>query len=164
MADGAIATWTPTSGSADAKSARESPDKERPASGSAKKARGASSNSEIENEPAPQLIVDAPPRHLLDKGIVWIQWWAENVHIAPVFGKAAVNATPRVGHLHVQVDDLPWLWAESSDVNTIDLAGMPPGPHRIRIDLVNSNHEVFRGQSKTLTFTIPAGISPSHTH
>jgi hypothetical protein len=31
----------------------------------------------------------------------------ENVHIVPVFGKGALNASPRLGHLHVQVDDLP---------------------------------------------------------
>jgi hypothetical protein len=32
-----------------------------------------------------------------------------------------------------------------------------PGPHKIRIDLVNANHELFPGQSKTVTFTILPG-------
>ncbi len=64
----------------------------------------------------------------------------------------------------VQVDDLPWWWADASDINTIDLAGMPPGPHKILIELVNANHEVFPGQSKTVTFTVPKGASHSQFH
>jgi Family of unknown function (DUF6130) len=131
---------------------------------SAKEVRGASPYIEIVNEPAPRLIVDPPLPDLLDQGVVWIQWRAENVHIVPVFGKGALNASPRVGHLHVHVDDLPWWWADASDINTIDLAGMPPGPHKIRIELVNANHEVFPGQSETVTFTIPQGASRSHVH
>jgi Family of unknown function (DUF6130) len=71
--------------------------------------RGASPYIEIKNEPAPKLNVDPPLPDLLDQGIVWIQWRAENVHIVPVFGKGALNASPRVGHLHIHVDDVPWL-------------------------------------------------------
>jgi len=128
-----------------------------PAPQSAREVRGATPYAEIENEPAPKLIVDPPlPDMLAHKpSVVWIQWRVENVHIAPVFGKGALNVSPRVGHLHIQVDDLPWLWADASNINTIDVAGLPPGPHKIRIDLVNANHEVFPGQSKTVTFTIP---------
>ena len=134
----------------------------RPAS--AKQIRGASPYIEIANEPAPTLIVDPPLPDLLDQGIVWIQWRAENVRILPVFGKGALNASPRIGHLHVRVDDVPWLWADASDINTIDLAGMPPGPHKIRVELVNTNHEVFPGQSKTVTFTVAKGAPRSHSH
>ena len=131
---------------------------------SARDVRGASPYIEIKNEPAAKLIVDAPLPDLLDQGIVWIQWRAENVHIVPVFGKGALSASPRVGHLHIRVDDVPWLWADASDINTIDLAGMPAGPHKIQIDLVNANHEVFAGQSKTVSFTVPKGASRTHSH
>ncbi len=79
----------------------------------------------------------------------------ENVNIVPVFGKSVLNVSARVGHLHIHVDDLPWWWADASNINTVDLPGMPPGPHKIRTDLVNANHEVFLGQSKTVTFTVP---------
>ena len=130
----------------------------------AKDVRGASPYAEIANEPAPKLIVDPPLPDLLDRGVVWIQWRVENVHIVPVCGKGALNVSPRVGHLHVQVDDLPWWWADPGDVNTIDLAGMPPGPHKIKISLVNANHEVFPGQSKTVTFTLPPGAPRTHSH
>ena len=131
---------------------------------SAKEVRGATPYIEIANEPPPKLIVDPPLPDLLDHGVVWIQWRVENVHIAPVFGKGALNASPRLGHLHIHVDDLPWWWADPSNVNTIDLAGMPPGPHKIRIELVNANHEVFPGQSRTVTFTVPKGASSPHGH
>jgi hypothetical protein len=130
---------------------------------SAKEIRGASPYLEITNEPEARLIVDAPLPDLLDRGVVWIQWRVENVHIVPVFGKGALNASPRVGHLHIQVDDIPWWWADASNINTIDLAGMPPGPHKIKIDLVNANHETFPGQSKTVTFTVPKG-AVAHAH
>ena len=132
------------------------------ASQTAKEVRGATPYAEIKAEPAPMLIVDPPLPDLLARGVVWIQWRVENVHIVPVFGKGALNASPRLGHLHVQVDDLPWWWADPSNVNTIDLAGMPPGPHKVKISLVNANHEIFPGQSKTVRFTIPNGASHSH--
>ena len=61
----------------------------------AKEVRGASPYIEIKNEPPPKLIVDAPLPDLLDQGVVWIQWRVENVHIVPVFGKGALNVSPR---------------------------------------------------------------------
>jgi hypothetical protein len=148
----AISAWSQTSTGSDAARTFQS----------AKDVRGVTPYAEIKNERAPVLIVDPPLPNLLARGVVWIQWRVENVHIVPVFGKGALNVSPRLGHLHVQVDDLPWWWADPSNVNTIDVAGMPPGPHKIKISLVNVNHEVFQGQSKTVTFTIPNGASQSH--
>src|SRR5512135_92056 len=97
---------------------------------SAREVRGPTPYAAIENEPPPKLIVDDPLPDLLDKGVVWIQYRTENVHIVPVFGKGALNVSPRVGHLHIHVDDLPWLWADASDLNTVDIALMPPGEHK----------------------------------
>ena len=131
---------------------------------SAREVRGATPYTEIQNEPAPRLIVDPPLSDMLAQGIVWIQWRVENVRIAPVFGKGALNVSPRIGHLHVQVDDLSWWWADASDLNTIDIAGMLPGPHKVKITLVNANHESFAEQSRTVAFTIPKGARMSHSH
>ena len=111
------------------------------------------------SEPPAKLIVDPPLPDLLAKGIVWITWRAENVNIGPESGKDALNASPRVGHLHIHVDDLPWLWAHMSTA-PIDVALLPPGPHKIRIELVNAIHQSVPEQSKTVTFTIPAGAHP----
>ena len=139
------------------------PDAE-PSLKSAKEVRGASPYLEMKNEPPPKLIVDPPLPNLLGQGVVWIQWRVENIRILPVFGKGALDVSPRVGHLHVHMDDLPWLWADASDLNTIDLAGVPPGPHKITVDLVNSNHDPFPGQSKTVAFTVPKPTSASMDH
>src|SRR5262249_53186138 len=114
------------------------------------------------NEPPPKLIVDPPLPDLLDQGVVWIQWRAGNGHIVPVFGKGALNVSPRVRHLHVRGADLPWPWGEASDLNTTHPARVPAGPHKVYIELVDANHEAFPGQSTTVTFTIPKTASRSH--
>ena len=121
----------------------------------AREVRGLSPFEEPESQPPPKLIVDPPLPGPLKIGVFQAQYRVENVHIAPVFGAAAVNVKPRLGHLHVIVDDLPWWWADASDTNTVDIAGLPPGPHKVKIQLVDANHNVVRGQVKTLHFTIP---------
>src|SRR6185295_3088281 len=95
-------------------------------------------------------------------GLVQIQYKAENVRILPVFGKAATDVSPRIGHLHITVDDLPWLWADSSDLGTIDIAGLPPGPHKVKIELVDTNRAPFPGQVATVTFDMPAAQTMTH--
>src|SRR6476660_535082 len=95
MVIGVAAAWAQTSTRTDADSSARS----------AKEVRGATPYLEIKNEPAPKLILDPPLPNLLAQGVVWVQWRAENVHIVPVFGKGALNASPRVGHLHIHLDD-----------------------------------------------------------
>ena len=123
---------------------------------SAREVRGVSPYLAIENEPAPELTVDPPLAGPLAQGVVQIQYRAENVRIVPVFGAGALRVSPRVGHLHITVDDLPWHWADASDNNTIDIAGLPAGQHKVLIELVDPTHHVFTGQTKTMTFTVPA--------
>ena len=123
---------------------------------SAKEVRGASPYVEIKNEAPPKLIVDSPLPEGLALGVFWAQYRVENLHIAPVFGEGALKVSPRVGHLHVQVDDL-WWWADASDSNTIDIANLKPGEHKVRIVLVDATHNPFPGQEVTLRFTIPKG-------
>ena len=129
---------------------------------SAKEIRGASPYVALGNEPPPKLIVDPPLAEGLPLGVFWAQYRVENVHIAPVYGEGALKSSPRLGHLHVIVDDLPWWWADASDNNTIDIAGLPPGQHKVKIQLVDANHNVFPGQDKTITFTIPPGAKLPH--
>jgi hypothetical protein len=122
---------------------------------SARDIRGASPYVAIAKEPAPKLIVDPPLPEGLARGVFWAQYRVENVRIVPVFGGGALQASPRVGHLHIIVDDLPWWWADASDNNTVDIAGLPPGQHKVTIKLVDANHNVFPGQVVTLTFIVP---------
>jgi hypothetical protein len=121
----------------------------------AREVRGASPFETINNEPAPKLTVDPPLPGPLAEGLFQAQYRAQNVRILPVFGEGALAASPRVGHLHINVDDLPWLWADASDNNTVDIAGFPPGNHKVKIELVDANHNVFPGQAVTMTFTVP---------
>ena len=130
---------------------------------SARDIRGRSPYIEIENEPAPKLIVDPPVPEGIAQGIFWAQYRVENVRIVPVFGAGALSVSPRVGHLHITVDDLPWWWADASDNNTVDIAGLPPGPHKVKIQLVDTNHKVFPGQEVTLSFTVPEN-GKKHQH
>jgi hypothetical protein len=130
---------------------------------SAKEVRGASPYVEIKNEPSPKLIVDPPLPEGLLLGVFWAQYRVENLHIAPVFGAGALQVSPRVGHLHVQVDDL-WWWADASDSNTIDIANLTPGEHKVRIVLVDAAHNPFPEQEVTLRFTIPEGVHIAHSH
>lgn len=129
---------------------------------SASEVRGPTPFFAVENQPAPKLTVDPALPGPLALGLVQIQYRVENVRILPVFGEAALDVSPRIGHLHITVDDLPWLWADSSDLGTIDIAGLPPGQHKVKIELVNTNHTVFPGQVATVTFTVPAKTM-SHT-
>src|SRR4051812_46623166 len=82
---------------------------------SAREISGASPYVAIENEPQPKLIVDAPLAEGLAHGFFWAQYRVENLRIVPVFGVGALNTSPRVGHLHLTVDDLPWWWADASN-------------------------------------------------
>ncbi len=103
-------------------------------------------------EPAPQLHVDEPLPEALARGVAVIRYRTDNLRIVPVFGSAALDVSPRVGHLHVTVDDAPWHWAEASDLPLI-IAGLSAGPHKVLVELANANHEVIEG--KTVTFVIP---------
>jgi hypothetical protein len=107
----------------------------------------------VANEPAPKLFVDAPLPGPLAHGAAVIPYRLENFRILPVLGAGAVNVSPRVGHLHVTVDDLPWHWGDFSDSNTVVVVGLPPGQHKVLIELANPEHHIFTGQ--TVTFTVP---------
>ena len=92
-------------------------------------------------EPAAKIVIDPPlAEPLASRGVVVISYCAENMRIAPVFGASALAVSPRVGHIHVTVDEAPWRWADASG-NPLILQGLPPGPHRVLIELVDANHQ-----------------------
>jgi hypothetical protein len=122
------------------------------AEGSAMDLRGPSPLVAIENEPSPRLIVDPPLAEPLARGMVFIQYATENLRVVPVFGKGALEVSPRIGHIHVTVDDAPWHFVDASG-ETVILVGLAPGPHRVLIELADPTHRVIA--SKTLSFTVP---------
>jgi len=114
----------------------------------------------VENEAAPKLILDAPPAAALARGVAIIQYHTENFRVLPVFGAGATGVSPRVGHLHVTVDDSPWHWADFSSTNAIVVAGLPAGPHKVLIELADPDHHVLTGQ--TMSFTVPQVEARAH--
>jgi hypothetical protein len=105
------------------------------------------------SEPPAKIFIDPPlAEPLASRGVVIIQYCAENLHIAPVFGPNAVTVSPRVGHIHVALDDASWVWADASG-NPIILQGLLPGPHKMRIDLVDANHHPL--DKDVITFIVP---------
>src|SRR4029450_7991501 len=76
----------------------------------AREVRGAAAVEPLQHEPPAKIIIDPPLPEPLSRGRVVIQYRTENLHIVPVFGPTALAVSPRVGHIHVTVDDAPWVW------------------------------------------------------
>lgn len=113
----------------------------------------------VANEPAPKLTLGAPLPGPLARGAVLIPYRVENLRILPVLGEAATDVSPRVGHLHVTVDDLPWRWAEFDNVGTIVVTGLPKGEHKLLIELASPEHHIYVGE--TVAFTVST-VAPAH--
>jgi hypothetical protein len=107
----------------------------------------------FDDEPAPTLTAEQPLAGPLAQGVVFIPYRVDHLRILPVAGADARKLSPRVGHLHITVDDLPWLWADFGQSNTIVLAGMPRGEHKVLIELVDAEGNVLAAQ--TVKFRSP---------
>jgi hypothetical protein len=118
----------------------------------AREIKGPSPLIAIENEDQPKLFIDPPLPEPLSKGLVFIQYRTENIRIVPVFGKGALQVSPRIGHVHITVDDLPWHFVDASG-ETIIVVGLPPGPHKVMVQLADPTHKVITSQ--TVDFVLP---------
>lgn len=104
------------------------------------------------SEPPVRLIVDSPlPEHLA-QGRVVVRYRTENLRIMPVFGSNASAVSPRIGHLHITVDDGPWRWVDTSGEPLI-INKLPVGPHKILIEVVDPTHRTITAE--TVHFAIP---------
>lgn len=119
---------------------------------SARDIRGPSPLVAIENEPPAKLIVDPPLAEQLAQGLVFIQYRTENLRVVPVFGKGALDVSPRIGHLHITVDDAPWHFVDASG-ETVIVVGLKPGAHKVLFELADPTHRVIT--SETVSFTLP---------
>jgi hypothetical protein len=70
----------------------------------------------------------------------------------PVFGPAAAAVSPRIGHLHLTLDDASWHWGHTSN-DPVIVAVLPPGPHKILFELADANHKVLA--QEVLKFEVP---------
>jgi hypothetical protein len=119
--------------------------------------RGASPVIALDNEPPAVLVVDQPLPGPLSRGKVFIQYRTENLRVLPVFGKGAMAVSPRVGHIHITVDDAPWHFVDASG-ETVIVVGLAPGIHSMLFELADPEHNVITSQ--TVHFTIPDDSRP----
>lgn len=106
-----------------------------------------------------RLIVDPPLPELLALGrVVAIRYRTENLRIVPVFGPHALAISPRIGHLHITVDDAPWHWVDASG-EPLTITGLLPGPHRVLVELADPTHRVI--DSVSVEFVVPPRPVPS---
>jgi hypothetical protein len=126
----------------------------------AKDVLGATPWETLDKEAAPKLIVDPPLEEPLSRGAFVAQYRTENFRIVAEVGAAAVGVSPRIGHLHITVDNLPWHWAEANDHNTIVVVGLPPGPHEVHVELADPTHKELGGQ--TVKFVVPGNAGHAH--
>jgi len=121
----------------------------------ARDVKGATELVALDSEPAVKLIVDPPIPEQLALGRVFIQYRTENLRILPVFNRTALAVSPRIGHLHVKVDDQSWPFVDTSN-ETLVLVGLPPGPHKVLLELADPTHRPIPNASKVVEFTVPA--------
>jgi hypothetical protein len=127
----------------------------------AREVRGVAAVQPLQNEPPAKIIINPPLAKPLSRGVVFIQYRTENLHIVPVFGPAALAVPPRLGHIHVTVDDATWHWADASGEPVI-INGLAPGRHKILIQLVNANHQPI--DQATVRLTVPTAMPQPEAH
>ena len=107
-----------------------------------------------------RIFVDSPLPGPLSEGRVFLRYRTENIRVLPVFGEAALDVQPRIGHVHVTVDDAKWHFVDAS-LQTIVLVGLPPGQHRVLVELADPTHRVIDSQS--VEFRIPEQVAPQRS-
>jgi hypothetical protein len=104
------------------------------------------------SQEAARLVVAPPLAEALARGLAVIPYRADNLRILPVYGPAALDVRPRVGHVHVTLDDATWHWVDASGEPLI-IQGLTPGPHRVLIELADPTHHVI--DRHVVSFSIP---------
>jgi hypothetical protein len=98
------------------------------------------------------LSVNAPVASLLAKGIVVIPFKSNDVKIVPLYGDAAAQVVPRLGHLHVTLDGASWHWVHADD-GPVVIQGLPSGPHQLTLELADAAHRILT--IRKVEFTVP---------
>ncbi|MHC8395374.1 DUF6130 family protein [Pseudomonas sp. LB3P93] len=106
----------------------------------------------LESETGPKLIAYPPLAAPLARGVVIIQYRTEHARIMSVFGKVAADVSPRLGHLHVTVDDWKGTWAHTSE-DPIILVGLTPGAHKVLLEVADPSHTILT--STEVSFVVP---------
>ena len=106
----------------------------------------------LASEPPARLAIYPPVPEALARGVIILQFRTENLRTMPVFGPKAAEVSPHIGHLHVTVDGGPATWAHTSE-DPVIIVGLPPGPHKVRLELADPTHRILTGE--TVDVTVP---------
>jgi hypothetical protein len=112
---------------------------------------GYAANTAAKQPPA-KIIADPPKPEALARGVAIVQFRTENVQIVPVFGPPAAAVSPRLGHLHVTLDDATWHWGHTSN-DPVIVAPLAPGPHSILLELADADHNILA--KEVVKFEVP---------
>lgn len=110
-------------------------------------------------QPPARIIIDSPLADQLALGRVVVRYRTENLRIEPVYGPAALSVSPRIGHLHITVDDAPWHWLDASG-EPIVLNSQQPGEHTLLIELADPTHHIIDRAS--VTYHVPPRTAHVH--
>lgn len=115
-------------------------------------AQGYAAPAPLAEQPPAKIVVDPPLSGPLANGVAIVRFRTENLQIVPVFGRTAAAVSPRIGHLHVTLDDAAWHWAHTSG-DPVIVAPLPPGPHKLLIELADADHKVLA--QEVVQFEVP---------
>jgi uncharacterized protein DUF6130 len=100
-----------------------------------------------------ELIVESPTDGgTISGGVVVVKFDVKNFRIVDFTKDTAVSEGK--GHIHIQLDDNPYSTIHTAS-NVFVYAGVKPGRHKLRLQLVHSDHTpVKTGVEKTVEFTV----------
>lgn len=113
---------------------------------------------------APRVFFIEPQDGATVKSPVHLVFGIENFEIAPVPAGTVETARPNIGHHHVGVDTdclppgteipraSPWVHFGKGD-NMIDMQ-LPPGPHRLALEIGDDKHTTIAGLCTTISITV----------
>lgn len=105
---------------------------------------------------APTLTLLPVRADVLKDGYVYLPFHVENLTILPLYteihGKETTSLRPKIGHLHVMVDNNGWNWIHAI-ADPIYFGPLPRGAHQVKVELVDAAHQVI--EVKTASIVVP---------
>jgi hypothetical protein len=102
----------------------------------------------------PKLVIESPVDGQTQQGAIVVKFHTENITLTPAYDDDALHHVPALGHLHVYLDGASWFWIHA-DAGPIVIAGLPAGPHTVKIELAKPNHVVLQTQMFKVTMAGP---------
>jgi uncharacterized protein DUF6130 len=100
-----------------------------------------------------ELVVESPrDGGTISGGVVVVKFDVKNFKIVDFTKDTAISEGQ--GHIHIQLDDNPYSTIHTAS-DVFVFAGVKPGKHKVRLELVHSDHTPLKtGVEKTVEFTV----------